>query len=221
MRQSDSLYQFYQQLIAECDAKINEIAMQYSATVDAPKTELLRSGKYNAKKNRIGFDVEKVAFELWGVNVMRIPGMSRGALLRLVGELGADFKTKFADVKHFVSWANLVPNNKISGGALLSSKVPKKKNPVGMIFRQAANTLKAAKNPLGDYFRHMRAKGGHLQAMVATGKKLASIFYCMVQRKVEYNEKVYCNHRKQELQNKVAYLHKRLQRMESELANCG
>ena len=40
-------------------------------------------------------------------------------------------------------------------------------------------------------------------------------------RKVEYNEKVYCNHRKQELQNKVAYLHKRLQRMESELANCG
>ena len=187
MRQSDSLYQFYQQLIAECDAKINEIAMQYSATVDAPKTELLRSGKYNAKKNRIGFDVEKVAFELWGVNVMRIAGMSRGALLRLVGELGAGFTTKFVDVKHFVSWANLVPNNKISGGALLSSKVPKKKNPVGMIFRQAANTLKAAKNPLGNYFRHMRAKGGHLQAMVATGKKLASIFYCMVQRKVEYN----------------------------------
>ena len=221
MRQSDSLYQFYQQLIAECDAKINEIAMQYSATVDAPKTELLRSGKYNAKKNRIGFDVEKVAFELWGVNVMRIPGMSRGALLRLVGELGAGFTTKFVDVKHFVSWANLVPNNKISGGALLSSKVPKKKNPVGIIFRQAANTLKAAKNPLENYFRHMRAKGGHLQAMVATGKKLASIFYCMVQRKVEYNEKVYCNHRKQELQNKVAYLHKRLQRMESELANCG
>jgi hypothetical protein len=30
-----------------------------------------------------------------------------------------------------------------------------------------------------------------LQAMVATGKKLASIFYLMVERKVEYNEKVY------------------------------
>lgn len=114
--------------------------MQYSATVDAPKTELLRSEKYNAKKNRIGFDVEKVAFELWGVNVMRIPGMSRGALLRLVGELGADFTTKFVDVKHFVSWANLVPNNKISGGALLSSKVPKKKNPVGRVFKIASKS---------------------------------------------------------------------------------
>lgn len=221
MKQSDSLYRTYQQLITECDEKINEIATQYAAMVDAPKAELLRSEKYNTKKNRIGFDIEKAAFDLWGVNVMRMPGMSRASLLRLVGELGADFTTKFADVKQFVSWANLVPNNKISGGTLLSSKVPKKKNPVGIIFRQAANTLHAAKNPLGDYFRHMRAKGGHLQAMVATGKKLASIFYIMVQRKTEYDEEIYTNHRKAELQNKVMYLQKRLERMELELANCG
>ena len=221
MKQSDFLYRTYQQLIAECDSKINEIATQYAAAVDAPKAELLRSEKYNVKKNQIGFDVEKAAFELWGVNVMRMPGMSRSSLLRLLGELGADFTTKFPSVKHFVSWANLVPNNKISGGALLSSKVPKKKNPVGIIFRQAANSLKAAKCPLGDYFRHMRAKGGHLQAMVATGKKLASIFYIMVQRKTEYDEAVYMNHRKAELQNKVMYLQKRLKRMELELANCG
>lgn len=221
MKQSDSLYQTYQQLIMECDSKINEIATRYAAMVDAPKVQLLRSEKRNAKKNLIGFDVEKAAYELWGVNVMRIPGMSRGSLMRLLGELGADFTDKFPTVKHFVSWANLVPNNKISGGALLSSKVPKKKNPVGIVFRQAANTLKAAKCPLGDYFRHMRAKGGYLQAMVATGKKLATIFYTMIQCKIEYDEDVYRKHRKTELQNKVLYLQKRLQRMELELVNCG
>lgn len=221
MKQSDSLYQTYQQLIMECDTKINEIATRYAAMVDAPKVQLLRSEKRNAKKNFIGFDVEKAAYELWGVNVMRIPGMSRGSLMRLLGELGADFTNKFPTVKHFVSWANLVPNNKISGGALLSSKVPKKKNPVGIVFRQAANTLKAAKCPLGDYFRHMRAKGGYLQAMVATGKKLATIFYTMIQCKIEYDEDVYRKHRKTELQNKVLYLQKRLQRMELELVNCG
>lgn len=221
MKQSDSLYQTYQQLIMECDTKINEIATRYAAMVDAPKLQLLRSEKRNAKKNLIGFDVEKAAYELWGVNVMRIPGMSRGSLMRLLGELGADFTDKFPTVKHFVSWANLVPNNKISGGALLSSKVPKKKNPVGIVFRQAANTLKAAKCPLGDYFRHMRAKGGYLQAMVATGKKLATIFYTMIQCKIEYDEDVYRKHRKTELQNKVLYLQKRLQRMELELVNCG
>lgn len=221
MKQSDSLYQTYQRLIMECDTKINEIATRYAAMVDAPKVQLLRSEKRNAKKNLIGFDVEKAAYELWGVNVMRIPGMSRGSLMRLLGELGADFTDKFPTVKHFVSWANLVPNNKISGGALLSSKVPKKKNPVGIVFRQAANTLKAAKCPLGDYFRHMRAKGGYLQAMVATGKKLATIFYTMIQCKIEYDEDVYRKHRKTELQNKVLYLQKRLQRMELELVNCG
>lgn len=221
MKQSNSLYQTYQQLIMECDTKINEIATRYAAMVDAPKVQLLRSEKRNAKKNLIGFDVEKAAYELWGVNVMRIPGMSRGSLMRLLGELGADFTDKFPTVKHFVSWANLVPNNKISGGVLLSSKVPKKKNPVGIVFRQAANTLKAAKCPLGDYFRHMRAKGGYLQAMVATGKKLATIFYTMIQCKVEYDEDVYRKHRKTELQNKVLYLQKRLQRMELELVNCG
>ena len=221
MKQSDSLYQTYQQLIMECDTKINEIATRYAAMVDAPKVQLLRSEKRNAKKNLIGFDVEKAAYELWGVNVMRIPGMSRGSLMRLLGELGADFTDKFPTVKHFVSWANLVPNNKISGGALLSSTVPKKKNPVGIVFRQAANTLKAAKCPLGDYFRHMRAKGGYLQAMVATGKKLATIFYTMIQCKIEYDEDVYRKHRKTELQNKVLYLQKRLQRMELELVNCG
>ena len=221
MKQSDSLYQTYQQLIMECDTKINEIATRYAAMVDAPKVQLLRSEKRNAKKNLIGFDVEKAAYELWGVNVMRIPGMSRGSLMRLLGELGADFTDKFPTVKHFVSWANLVPNNKISGGALLSSKVPKKKNPVGIVFRQAANTLKAAKCPLGDYFRHMRAKGGYLQAMVATGKKLATIFYTMIQCKIEYDEDVYRKHRKTELQNKVLYLQKSLQRMELELVNFG
>lgn len=221
MKQSDSLYQTYQQLIMECDTKINEIATRYAAMVDAPKVQLLHSEKRNTKKNLIGFDVEKAAYELWGVNVMRIPGMSRGSLMRLLGELGADFTDKFPTVKHFVSWANLVPNNKISGGALLSSKVPKKKNPVGIVFRQAANTLKAAKCPLGDYFRHMRAKGGYLQAMVATGKKLATIFYTMIQCKIEYDEDVYRKHRKTELQNKVLYLQKRLQRMELELVNCG
>src|SRR5574344_2331960 len=71
MKQSDSLYQTYQQLIAECDSKINKIAIQYTAMVDTPKAELLRSKKYNAKKNLIGFDIEKTAFDLWGVNVMR------------------------------------------------------------------------------------------------------------------------------------------------------
>lgn len=104
---------------------------------------------------------------------MRMPGMSKNSALRLLAELGPDFVEKFPDARHFESWANLVPNNKISGGKLLSSKVPNKNNPVGQVFRQCANALWRSNEPLGDYFRHIKARSGHLQAMVATGKKMA------------------------------------------------
>jgi hypothetical protein len=162
MEQSNELYEKYQELIAKYDEKIAKLSLKYAATIDALKTELLRSEKYNAKKNRIGFDVERAAFNLWGVNVMRVAGMSRASLLRLMGELRAHFTEKFTDVKHFLSWANLVPATKYLVVLMLSSKVAKRKNPVGMIFRQCANALKVDKNPPSDYFRHMRAKGGHL-----------------------------------------------------------
>ena len=90
-----------------------------------------------------------------------------------------------------------------------------------MIFRQCANTIRATKTPLGDYFRHMKAKGGHLQAMVATGKKLATIFYTMIAQKQEYDESIYTNHHRTQMETKVSYLRKKLERMELELANCG
>lgn len=54
--------------------------------------------------------------------------------------------------------------------------------------------------------------------MVATGKKLASIFYLIVQRKIEYDESIYNNNRKVELQNKISYLQKRFEGMK--LENC-
>lgn len=221
MDQSDRLYQFYQNLIKECDEQIDTLLVKYTAMSELPKEGIIRSEKNISKKNKVNFDIEQYAFELWGVNVMRMPGMSTSSLLKLVAELGDDFTKKFADAKHFASWCNLVPNNKISGGQLLSSKVPHKKNPVGMLFRQCANTLKAAKNPLGYYFRHIRSKGGHLQAMVATGKKLATIFFTMISKRMEYDESIYTNHRKVQLGNKVEYLRKRLVRMEEELAACG
>lgn len=220
MKQCKALYDKYQEMIAECDSALEKISRKYAKEVDLPEKELLRSGKKASSKNSIAFDVESAAFEIWGVNVMNLPGMSKSSLLRLMGEIGADIAKKFPDVHHFVSWANLVPNNKISGGALLSSKVPKKKNPVGIIFRQCANALHAAKNPMGDYFRHMRAKGGHLQAMVATGKKLATIFYTMVTRGVEYDETVYSNHRHAQLERTISSTKARLKRLQQELKNC-
>lgn len=216
MRQSHELYLYYQKMIELCDKKIETILSQYTAQVDESGVEFARSHKPRQAKGNVGMDVERYAFSLWGVNAMRVPGISQNSLLKLVAELGADFTRKFPNVKHFVSWANLVPNNKISGGHLLSSKIPKRKNPVGFVFRQCANSLKSSKEPMGEYFRHIKARGGHMQAIVATAKKLATIFYIMVERKQEYDLSVYSSHRKTQLTKNIARLRHKLNKLELE-----
>jgi len=126
---------------------------------------------------------------MWGVNLMLIPGISDAAMLRLISELRHDFTEKFESYKQFARWCNLCPNNKISGGKFLSSKIPKRKNPVDLILRQAANSLKSSKTPLGFYFRRMQSKNGYLGTIVATAaNKFAKIIYKLVTTKTEYND---------------------------------
>lgn len=189
----------------------------YGTDDDTKAAELTRSNKQARYHNDVTFDIEQYAYQLWGVNAMKLPGLNKNALLRLTSELGADFVAKFGDARRFTSWANLVPNNKISGGTLLSSRVPNRKNPVGQIFRQSANSLWRSRGPIGDYFRTIRARKGHLAAMVATVHKLATIFFfTMVQKRQEYNEKVYAEHHKLAVERQIERTQAKLARLERE-----
>lgn len=219
MKQSQEFYLYYQDQISKCEQEIEKFVKECASKFEQTK-EITRSEKRQSARNKISMDIEGYAFDLWGVNIMHIPGMSAPSVLRLVAELGENVVEKFQDAKHFVSWANLVPNNKISGGKLLSSKVQKKKNPVGLIFRQCANSLYKSNEPLGDYFRHIKSRSGHVQAMVATGKKLATIFYKIISTKTEYDPAVYSSHRKAQLDHKIVNLRNRLHRLEKEQAAC-
>jgi transposase len=40
-----------------------------------------------------------------------------------------------------LSWLNVVPDNKIIGGKVISSRVKRKKNIAGLAFRDAASSL--------------------------------------------------------------------------------
>jgi transposase len=190
LKQSFDLYHYLQRQMKECEKQIETIAKEYTASLpeEVLSKECLRADKVKGIKNRVSIDIEDYAFRLWGVNLMRIPGISDAALLRLVGELGHDFTDKFNSYKEFCCWANVAPNNKISGGKLLSSKVPKRKNQVGLILRSSANSLKANKTPLGFYFRRIQAKSGYIPAIIATANKLGRIIYTLVKTKTEFNE---------------------------------
>ena len=223
LKQAYDLYKYLQAQMTECDHKIEELLMSYAAVVniDTAGVAFVRSKKRKNKKNEVGFDIEMYGFSIWGVNAMTIPGMSDGSILQLAGELGHDFVDKFDSPEKFCKWCNIVPNNKISGGKLISSRVPKRKNPVGQVFRQCANSLKDAKNPMGFYFRRIRSRGGHMQAIVATAHKIARILYVMVKNKCTYDETKVGLDEQEMLKKKIERTQRALDRLNAKLSVAG
>ncbi|MBK9639828.1 MAG: transposase [Saprospiraceae bacterium] len=69
--------------------------------------------------------------------------MTETNAIEIISEVGLDM-SKWPTVKHFTSWLNLAPNNKISGGKVLS-RIPKRKNHAGQIFRMAAFAIQRSK----------------------------------------------------------------------------
>lgn len=216
LKQSLDAYDFFLSQVSDCDTEIEKLLSLYGARIDSANAELVRcKRKKSRSKNAPKLDIENFAYQLWGVNVFEIPGLKDTAVMHLIGELGHDFIDKFESAEKFSSWCNLAPNNKISGGKILSSKIMKRKNPVGQIFRTAAAPLARDKGEMGNYYRRMKAKSGALQANVATAHKMAKIFYTMVKNKVAYDaSKVGLNEREL-TERKIAKLERALTRLKN------
>lgn len=216
LKQSLDAYDFFLSQVSDCDTEIEKLLSLYGARIDSANAELVRcKRKKSRSKNAPKMDIENFAYQLWGVNVFEIPGLKDTAVMHLIGELGHDFIDKFESSEKFSSWCNLAPNNKISGGKILSSKIMKRKNPVGQIFRTAAAPLARDKGEMGNYYRRMKAKSGALQANVATAHKMAKIFYTMVKNKVAYDaSKVGLNEREL-TERKIAKLERALTRLKN------
>ncbi len=60
-----------------------------------------------------------------GVDLFAIPGVSHSTVLTIMSELEENGFKKFNTAKQFTSWLRLAPNNKISGGKMLSHRAPK------------------------------------------------------------------------------------------------
>ncbi|MBK6352330.1 MAG: transposase [Saprospiraceae bacterium] len=69
--------------------------------------------------------------------------MTETNAIEIISEVGLDM-SKWPTVKHFTSWLNLAPNNKISGGKVLRAGFQKEK-PRGQIFRMAAFAIQRSK----------------------------------------------------------------------------
>jgi transposase len=181
LRQAHAGYLFVIEQISELDAEIaqrlGELAAQAPACVPSStpaKMAVLRAGTAPSLLHR-----------LYGVDLCAIPGFSAGTVHTLWAELGADLSA-FPPGKHFCSWLSLCPDNKISGGKILSVSTGHSSNRVAKALRLAAQSLWRAKNELGEHYRRMKAKLGGAAAVTAIAHKLARIFYALVKTKQPY-----------------------------------
>lgn len=219
LRLSLETYEFLKKQIEACDAEMKAFIDSYGleSTANKPAETLSRSQKHICKKNKINFDVEEYAYQMFGVNLMKIPGVSHATLLILMSELGPHFTDKFPSASKFSRWCNLTPIDKVTGGELKSSNVPKRKNLVGQAFRQCSTTIQKKDVPLGYFYRRIKSRSGSAQAVVATAHKIAEIVYFMVSRQEEYREEVTAQTEKGLLKDKLARIEKQQKRLQQQI----
>lgn len=190
LKQELESYQFYQKKIAECDKQIGAFLKQQINT-DPEKKKLKTTDKTHKRinKNAIkGIDLNQAAYQYFGgVDLMSIEGMSHATILSIISEIGPEGFHKFETAKHFTSWLRLAPNNKVSGGKLLSSKTPKGSNRLKIALRNAANAIGNLKDThLSNFFNRVCYRKGRTVAVSATARKLAVILWNMVVKNMPY-----------------------------------
>ncbi|HOI32082.1 MAG: transposase [Bacteroidales bacterium] len=111
-----------------------------------------------------------------GTDLHAIEGVSFSTVLALMSEVGVEGIRKFPSAKHFCSWLRLAPNNKVSGGKVLSSKVPKGSNRLKIALRNAANAIGNLKDstPLRDFFQRINFRKAVYRPLVQRPENLSS-----------------------------------------------
>ena len=90
--------------------------------------------------------------------------------------------TKFNSAKSFAKWLGFTPNNKASGGKMLSRRTLKNKSTLPNTFRMVANSLGNTKkpNPMTAFFQRITYRADRIKAITATARKLAIVVYKML-----------------------------------------
>ena len=109
----------YQARIAECDREIEAQLERFEDRSDGEPPA--PNGKKRNQKNAPRFDVQGQLYRMTGVDLTRIDGVDGYTALKVLSEIGTDM-TKWPSAKHFASWLGLSPNNRITGGRVISSK---------------------------------------------------------------------------------------------------
>jgi len=192
LQQELETYDHLKRKIVECDQKIDQMLNEIIDNDDNKKQHHIDPKTYKKinKNTPKDIDLNLKSYQMFeGIDLLAIEGMSYSTVLALMSEVGIEGIRKFPSAKHFCSWLRLAPNNKISGGKVLSSKVPKGSNRLKIALRNAANAIGNLKDstPLRDFFQRINFRKGRVSAISATARKLAVIIWNMVNKNIPYN----------------------------------
>jgi transposase len=191
LRQSLVAYRHYQQLIAEVDEKVRQWLSELPARVDPaeePIPEARNPRKAPWRNEPIG--LREDLYRAFGVDLTQVPGVNSLTAQMLLTEIGPDLSS-FPTVAAFASWLRLCPDNRVSGGKVLSSRTGPTKNRAALALRMAAQSLHRSQTFLGEFFRRMRARLGAPKAITAAAHKLARIIYHLLITRQPYDESIF------------------------------
>lgn len=176
LKQEFESYQSFQKKVGECDEKLHEHLQRMEEKAD-PKTlpEYKRNKRPHGNVPE-GFDLRDELYRITGVDLTSIDGINGLTAQTVIAEVGYDMR-RWEMEGNFVSWLNLAPNNKISGGKVIGRDKRKVVNRAGQALRQAASTLLRSQTYLGAQYRRLRTKLGTPKAVKAMAAKLARIIY--------------------------------------------
>jgi transposase len=191
LRQSLTAYRQYQTWITECDRDIEKQLETLETKIDPAEKPLAKSkDRHKPRRNEARFDLRNHLYRVFGVDLTAVPGISSLTAQVLLTEVGADL-TKFPTASAFASWLGLCPDNRISGGKILSVRTRHVVSRLAAALRMAAQSLHRSQSYLGDYFRRFRARLGTPAAITAAAHKLARILYHLITTREAYSESVF------------------------------
>ena len=194
------LLKIHNKKIDDCDQKLELILAEFTNEIVVQEDVLLAKKQQKGKHARSA-KLSEHSYKIYGVDLMAINGIGPGVMLTILSELGFSIH-QFETAKQFCSWLRLSPNNKISGGKVLSSRTEKTKSSLSKAFKDAANAVGLSKkdDSLCLFFRKIAFKKGRGAAIKATARKIALIVYKMINTKQEYkplNNEEYMNIQRQ------------------------
>lgn len=188
LKQNLQLLDLHQGMLLDCDTAIEAHLQKLAAQAESP-TEALPPprSKRPPRGNEPGFDVRSYLHQLTGGDLSQIDGIGPYQALRLISEIGADM-TRWPTEDNFTSWLGLAPQNRITGGRLISSRTPTSSTRAAGIFRMAAMAVGRTQTALGAFYRRLAARLDKPEAIVATARKIAILAYRVLKGEIVYQD---------------------------------